>query len=431
MAVARVNTHISDNHLLPSYQSAFRKGHSTETAIAVVMNDIIRTIDRGEVCALVLLDLSAAFDTIDHGILFEILNKRFGMQHKVEEWVQSYFEGRTQICMVGIDVSDARVLKHGVPQGSVAGPSKFVCYTEDLQEVVTSFSVKYHLYADDTQLLARTILRDLDTCRHEMEICVSTIHEWCSSRRLQLNSNKTELIWFGSSTMLKQLQDLKTSIRVGDVDVKAVTSVRDLGVILDCNLNMQSHISKVVSTCFFHLRRLRQLRQYLDRDIRQRLVSAIILSRIDYCNISLVGLPMSSLQPLQRVINAAARFVANLKPRDHVSGVMRDLHWLPIRERITFKLCLLMHNIVHGSSAPEYMTGMVTCISALPGRSHLRSAGRGLYDVPRVRTSFGSRAFSVAGPSAWNRLPNDVRETKNVLAFKTKLKTHLFDIAYP
>jgi hypothetical protein len=199
---------------------------------------------------------------------------------------------------------------------------------------------------------------------------------------------------------------------------------------LDCQLNMRAHISKIVSACYYHLRRIRQLRHCLDKDDRQRLVSALVLSRIDYCNVALVGLPASSLAPLQRVINAAARFVANLRPRDHVSHVLRDLHWLPIRERISYKVCLMMFNIVNGT-APIYMTGMVTRISDLPGRCHLRSAAEGLFDVPRTRTVFGSRAFSIAGPVAWNGLPVHVRVIRDVIPFKSALKTHFFQIAYP
>ena len=147
---------------------------------------------------------------------------------------------------------------------------------------------------------------------------------------------------------------------------------------------MRKHISQVVSTCFFHLRRLRPLRARLSREQRQRLVSAIILSRVDYCNVVLAGLPASSLAPLQRVLNAAARFVADLHPRDHVTGTLRDLHWLPIRTRITYKLCTLMHASVHGV-APVYIWNMLTSVTELPGRSHLRSAASGLYDVPRTR----------------------------------------------
>ena len=119
------------------------------------------------------------------------------------------------------------------------------------------------------------------------------------------------MIWFASAANLQQLRDYNSSIQFGAVDILPSDTVRDLGVILDSKLNMQAHISKTVSTCFFHLRRLRQIRRVLSKPLRQRLVSAFISSRIDYCNVLYAGLPSSSLAPLQRVMNAAARFVAN------------------------------------------------------------------------------------------------------------------------
>ena len=157
-------------------------------------------------------------------------------------------------------------------------------------------------------------LQDLDACRLRIESCVESIREWCSSRRLQLNSDKTELIWFGTRSMLSKLQGLETGIRVGGVEVKPVESVQDLGVTLDCQLNMRAHINEIVSACYYHLCNIRQLQHCLNKDDRQRLVSALVLSRIDHCNVALVGLPATSLAPFQRVINAAARFVANLRP---------------------------------------------------------------------------------------------------------------------
>ena len=134
----------------------------------------------------------------------------------------------------------------------------------------------------------------------------------------------------------------------------------------------------------------------LDQDNRNRLVCAFILTRIDYCNTLFAGLPDSTLAPLQRVLHAAARFDGGFQPRDHVTATMMKLHWLPVRQRITYKLCCLMHGVVHGH-APEYVVDMVP-VSHLPGRPHLRSAQRGHFDIPRSRTAFGSRSFSTAAP---------------------------------
>ena len=124
-----------------------------------------------------------------------------------------------------------------------------------------------------------------------------------------MNPEKTELIWFGSAANLNRLENASLDIHVGQVTIKPVDVVRDLGVMLDSRMDMRLHISKTVSACFFHLRRLSHMKRILDRDMRQRLVSTFIILRTDYCNVALAGLPATSLAPLQRVLNADARFV--------------------------------------------------------------------------------------------------------------------------
>ena len=163
-----------------------------------------------------------------------------------------------------------------------------------------------------------------------------------------MNLEKTELIWFGGRAKLESLQAMDITIRLGQVDIEPVDCVRDLGVLLDSSLSMHQHIARVTSTCFFHLRRLHKLSHILDVETRKRLVCALVLTRVDYCNSALAGLSDSTLAPLQRVLHAAARFVLDLRPRDHVMAALQLLHWLPVRQRITYKLCVLMHVVAFG-----------------------------------------------------------------------------------
>ena len=145
------------------------------------------------------------------------------------------------------------------------------------------------------------------------------------------------------------------------VAVEPVDSVRDLGVIVNNKLSMRVHISKISSTCFFHLRRLRKLRPLIDTASAQRFVSAFILSRVDYCNAVLAGLPTNTLAPQQRVLNATVRFVAGTTSRTLASGIMKSLHWLLIAYRIHFKLSVLMHG-VHNGTSPSYLMDTITPI---------------------------------------------------------------------
>ena len=171
--------------------------------------------------------------------------------------------------------------------------------------------------------------------------------------------------------------------------------MRDLGVTFDSQLTMQRHVNKVASACFHHIRRLKQT----GPDVTATLVSAFVLGKLDYCNAVLAGLPKSTTAPLQRAQNAAARLIACLAPRDHVTSTLRQLHWLPVQFRITYKLCLLMHQI-HTSQAPSYLSDIVTQTATVSSRSRLRSGSSDRYEQPQVRLKFGQRAFSYAAPAA-------------------------------
>jgi len=194
-------------------------------------------------------------------------------------------------------------------------------------------------------------------------------------------------------------------------------------VILDSQLNMRDHISEVASTCFFHLRWLCELHRVVAPDVKQRLVSALVLSRVDYCNSSLAAV---ALAPLQRVFNAATRYVTDLRLglRDHVTSVQRSLHWLPVHQRIEYKLGVLMYVIVNGT-APDYISSSATLTSAMPGRLHLWSAGSLTFDIPRTCTRSQSLVHGHG--------TNFHRTSANRLALsllRKKLKTHLFATAY-
>ena len=162
--------------------------------------------------------------------------------------------------------------------------------------------------------------------RRNFERCVGQIQGWCISKRLQLNPDITEIIWFGSKTNLAKLKADEICLHLGSVDVRPFTVVRDLNVWLDSELTMNDHTSRTTCSCFFHLRRLCQLRGVVCCYTMPRLVSVLILSRLDYCNAVLSELPSTTLDPLRRVLNAAVRHVVGLGPRDHVTEQMKELH---------------------------------------------------------------------------------------------------------
>ena len=296
-------------------------------------------------------------------------------------------------------------------------------------EIFQSNAVLHHLFADDKQLYSGTTIAEIDATRERLSRCILDVRDWCASRRLQLNANKTELIWFGSAANLKKLSSRNLTLSV-DLDVITLVEVeRDLGVFLDAELTMKHHVNRITSSCFFQLRRLRQIRRVAGPEVTKRLVSAFILSRLDYCNAALAGLPQTTLRPLQRAQNAAARLVTNTRPHEHITPAMKDLHWLPLNLRIKYKLCLLMH-LIFTQQSPEYMEDLVSLTASTTSRPGLRSSSGHSYRKPKLRTKFGERAFSFSGPAAWNSLPDYLQSTNNTTSFKRLLKTHLFAAAY-
>jgi hypothetical protein len=425
----RFTKHSDEQGLFSDTQSAYRENYSTETALVRLHNDIVTAIDHGEVGALVLLDLSAAFETVDHTILIDVLRERFGVEADALSWMMSYLRNRSQTVSVGSNFSTVRPVLCGVPQGSVLGPKQFIAYTDEIANIFSVRNVSHYAYADDSQGFRSALPSDVNPIVLSLQQTVADVGSWCSSRRLKLNAQKTELIWFGTTVNLQRLDPLDMRLDAGGVTIQPSNIVRDLGVYFDSTLSMRNHVSRLTRTCFYQLRRLRSIRRQLGREVTQRLVSAFVLSRIDYCNALLAELPATTLAPLQRVQNVAARLVLNLKPYDHITSAFVELHWLPVRQRIAYKLCLLVHKALTGQ-APPYLTELIHPVADIPSRSSLRSAATSDIDVPRTRLHFGDRAFSVAGARQWNELPEHLRLIDDTTAFKRQLKAHFFRTAF-
>ena len=200
-----------------------------------------------------------------------------------------------------------------------------------MSEVFNCHGVQHHLYADDKQAYVDTPVSDVPTaCLCHTTKLYLDVGDWCFSRRLQLNETKTEIIWFGSMNILGKVTESELNLTVSSNIHQPVKSVRDLGVQLDTELDtklsMKTHVCKVASSCFYQLRRLCQITRLVGHAVAAQLVSMFILSRLDYCNSVLAGLPRCTTEPLQRVLNAAARVILNLRPREHITPALQQLH---------------------------------------------------------------------------------------------------------
>ena len=425
---SQIEHYLNAHNLLPRHQSAYRKHHSTETLLARVVSDLISDASNGKHTLLAMLDLSAAFDTVDHTILIQRLSVTFGIKDTALQWFSSYLSERSQSVHFARNTSPSTPVVCGVPQGSVLGPLLFLLYTSDIGSIASKHHINSHSFADDTQLYLSGDPKDTQLLRTSIVACINEITEWCAANKLKLNPSKTEFLW--SATARRQSQLDQTPINFSDGNIRPSKAVRDLGVMIDSQLSFAQHVNNISCKCYAELRRIKSFRRSLPTDAARTLVNSLVVSKIDYCNSLLAGAPANLTDKLQSVLNAAARIVCGLKKYDHITCHMRDsLHWLRFPQRVTFKLCLLTYKSLNGC-APDYLTELCNPVSRSEPRCRLRSAAVGDLIIPRTTTSFGDRAFAHAAPHAWNSLPSYIRAAKTLPAFKKLLKTHLFEQCY-
>ena len=189
-----------------------------------------------------------------------------------------------------------------------------------------------------------------------MENCIKAIRAWMIMDKMKINDIKTEFLIIGTKQLLNKV-NIKT-LSVGDSAVAPAAMARNLGVLFDENMTLLPHIN-TCKTALYYIHNIRRIRKYLSVETTRTLVHAVVIGRLDYCNSLLYGLPMKSISKLQRVQNAAARLITNTPRYDHITPVLRSLHWLPVKERMTFKILTLSFKAIHGL-APDYIQSLVT-----------------------------------------------------------------------
>ena len=258
-----------------------------------------------------------------------------------------------------------------------------------------------------------------------MEVCISDIRNWMRDMRLKMNDAKTEYILIGTQ---KQLAKCKaTSITIGNTTIQAADCVRNLGAYFDKNMSMEKHINTKCKAAYAQLFNIAKIRKFLDNKSAETLIHALVHSHIDYCNAFLAGLPVYLVKKLQMVQNTAARVLCRVGKFEHITPILKNLHWLPVHYRKRFKIYVMTFNALHGSGS-EYIKDMLTIQNINYG---LRSKDALMLAIPRSKhKTLGDCAFRIFAPKEWNSLPKKIRQIDNLGEFKKQLKTHFFQLAY-
>ena len=385
-----------------------------------VYDDIQKLLFAKKYVILILLDSSAAFDTVDHTVLLEKLEADFFITGDALEMIKSYLSKRKFSTKVNKTTSSQRDLLYGVPQGSLLGPLLYIMYTKEVEKLVLDHNINIHMYADDCQLYTSFDENQLGTIKSKVENCLSDIKLWMDKNYLKLNTDKTLIKIFNPNS--------KPAINININNIPLSDSVKVLGVNVDDNLRLSSFIAKKCQICSFHIRNLRNIKDSLNRATRILLVTNLILSTLDYCNILLLPTTDKDIRPLKIVLNRAIRFICNLKFRTHISPFYQQLHILPIRFRIKFKACLMAFKVFNKIS-PNYITEQ---FEAFKTREYMKSRtgiGRDDCMFSMEKEDFRNKNLISLIKKEWYDLPFSLRKCDSLTSFKSKLKTHFYVVS--
>ena len=251
----------------------------------------------------------------------------------VLQWFSSYLGGCIESVIIGETTSNPRPEDFGVPQGSILRPLLFNLYVVPLQDIVAANNLNSMFYADNSQLYIAIKSNDQSPALATLQNCVNAVIKWNTQNMLLCNSGKTEVI---QSTSRFVRNPILSQFSFGK-------AIRDLGVILDKELNLRQHVNDTCKKAISAMRSISRIRKNMSQSNLKCIVNAFVISHVNYCNSILYGLPTVEHEIIQRVQNIAARLITGSSQRDHITPVLKNLYWLHVRSRITFKILLLTY----------------------------------------------------------------------------------------
>ena len=356
VVASRTQSHLLSNSLSSSFQSAYRMFHSTETTLLNIHNDLIFAMNRGEVTSLILLDLSAAFDTVDHSILLHRLQNWFGLHGTSLDWFSSYLTSRSQAVSIQNSTSSLSNLSCGVPQGSVLGP----LFSHSIQPLLVLSSPRTQ--PNTTSMLMTPSYTSLSHLQIQLlhlkyfpTLFLTYSPGWTqtkySSIHLKLNfyslaQNNNDWNFLKSHPYFLALKSSLSAL---------------LLVILASSLTLTCHSQIKLTPCLNPVIFISEafaafVISFLFLHAAIALANSLVSSKLYYCNSLYNGISQANLNKIQRIQNTLARFVTNTSKFEHITPILKKLHWLPIKQRIDYKLCFLTYKTLQ-IQQPTYNRG--------------------------------------------------------------------------
>lgn len=412
---SQISKYFHTNNLMTSSQHAYRKAHSTSTALIQMTDAWLKRMDNSELVGVVMLDFSAAFDVINHHILTEKL-KSYGFTTSAVLLMQSYLTDRKQKVFYNGCLSESKSLQCGLPQGSCLGPLLFSVFINDFPFAINKASVT--IYADDS-----TVYYAAESC-NEINVVLSKeldlIHKWAKCNHLVLNVSKTKALLIGSKQKLAHSAELK--LKLAGKSLQQVDKARLLGLVIDSNLSWSEHINTIVNKMGRAIATTKKCCHYVKRDTLEIITKSLILCHLTYCSEVWSSASRKDLTKLQIAQNKAARLVLGCSIKTSREHMYSSLTWLSLNQRIHVTLGILLHNTL-SIRLPEFLFNQITLRSSIHNYS-TRIAVTGHVSTSYPNASFMKRTVLYRASSIWNEIPISIREVSNKALFKLRLKYH-------
>ena len=409
--------HLETNSLLADAQYGFRKKHSTATCLLQLTEEIRRSLDVKKAVGVVALDLSKAFDSIDHQLLLTKLPS-FGIRTNTNTYrfFKNYLEDRRQkVKLDGISSSELKI-KTGVPQGSILGPLLFIMFVNDFPRTV--LESKCVMYADDTTIYASS--RNPSNIEFALNNDLRNANNWYNRNKLKLNIAKTKFMVIYPTNMEERFDSL--NIFIQGQHVKRESSIKVLGVHLSEDLKWSKHTASMLRGLKYQYRAFSRSIKYFDTDTRIMVYNSSIASRLNYADCVWTQCNVREEKMLQSVQNMAVRRILNARPLDSAGPLICSLGLLPLEKKRLLRSLVLFYKLVKGDG-PKALTNMLNTNFINPSSHGIRTrnSGSGQYFIPSFNTDHMKKSFFIQMIKEWNRLPDEIRSSESASIFKDRM----------
>ena len=412
----RLYSFLVENNILYDKQFGFQNKHSTEHAILQLTNQILQSFSQDKFTIGVFIDLSKAFDTVDHTILLKKLSF-YGVRNNNLKWFRSYLSKRKQYISTEQGDTEMGTIKCGVPQGSILGPLLFLIFVNDLTK---STSLDPIMFADDTNLFYSN--KNIDTLFEIVNKELIKINIWFQANKLSLNANKTNYIFFHKPRMEKNIPFNLPILRINDTEIKRKQSIKFLGVLVDEHLTWKNHIELLETKIAKNIGVLYKASKLLNFKCLKNIYFALIHSYINYANIAWGSSYRTGLNNIMLKQKQAARIILHKDRLTHSRPLMKKINALNVYQINLYQISIFMYQVKHGTIPKIFNNDFTSVDHSYRTRFALNS-----FQLPR---SSKTSKFSILlrGPKLWNEfLTSDEKNIPTLSSFKIELKKKILD----